>query len=183
MGKVIVSEFISLDGVIEAPQNWHFPFVTDDMMEVVKDDILSSDAFLYGRVTYEEFAPFWPSQTNDELGIAAKLNSAPKYVVSNSLDRADWNNTTVLKGNAAEEVARLKQRQNGSIGLSGSATLIRSLMQADLIDEYRLCQHPIVVGSGRRLFGDGTTTTPLKLVDSKPFSGGVLYLTYQPERK
>jgi dihydrofolate reductase len=168
---------------MEAPQNWHFPYISDDMQEAVNAQIHGSDALLYGRVTYEEFASFWPSQTQNEFGIADKLNNTPKYVVSSTLKTADWNNSTLIKGNVAGEIAKLKQQPGGNIGMTGSATLIQILMQADLIDEYQLFVHPIVVGNGKRLFKDGATNSALKLVGNRTFSGGVILLTYQPDRK
>jgi dihydrofolate reductase len=165
MRKIIVSEFMSLDGVIEAPEKWHFPFVTDDMMEEVMAQLLGADAMLYGRQTYQDFAGFWPTQTTDESGVAAKLNNAPKFVVSSTLEKADWNNSTLI------------------IGMTGSATLIQSLLPTGLIDELRLLIHPIVVGSGKRLFKDGMESGTLKLIESKTYSGGVVLLVYQPESK
>lgn len=180
MRKLIVSEFISLDGVIEAPQNWHFPFVTDDMQQEVMKGINEPEAFLYGRRTYEEFAGFWPTVEDGGSGLANKLNSAPKYVVSTTLDKADWNNTTIIKSNVVDEIRKLKQQGDGMIGLTGSATLIESLLDAGLIDEYQLFVHPVVVGSGKRLFKEGSKAT-LKLVGSKPFQGGVILLRYQPK--
>lgn len=183
MRKVIVSEFLTLDGVMEAPQNWQFPYLSDDMAEDNKNQILASDALLLGRVTYEEFASFWPFQTNNEFGIADKLNSTPKFVVSSTLEKAEWNNSTLINGNVVEAISRLKQQGEGSIGITGSATLIQTLMQAGLIDEYRLLVHPIVVGTGKRLFNAGFDTTALKLLDSKTFSSGVVALIYQPDKK
>ena len=183
MRKIIVSEFMSLDGVIEAPETWHFPYISDDMQEDIKANILDSDAALYGRVTYDTFAEFWPKRTGNEFGIADKLNNQPKYVVSTTLQKAGWKNTTLIKKNVAEEITRLKQQPGGSIALTGSATLIRSLMKDGLIDEFRLYIHPIVVGHGIRLFTDGMDTTGLKLVSSRTFDSGVIVLTYQPDQK
>jgi dihydrofolate reductase len=180
MGKIIVSEFMSLDGVIEAPETWHFPYISDDMQAFVNADILESDAALLGRVTYEAFAPFWSTLTQNEYGIADKLNTQPKFVVSTTLQKVEWNNSTLIKGNLAAEIAKVKQQISGNIGLTGSATLVQSLMQADLIDEYHLLVHPIVVGKGKRLFKDGMDTAKLKLVKSIPFAGGVIALVYQP---
>jgi len=179
MRKIIVSEFMSLDGVIEAPEKWHFPFISDDMMEDIKEHILASDGLLLGRVTYEIFAGSWPSQTNDELGIADKINSQPKYVVSTTLQKADWNNSTLIRSNVMQEVAKLKQQPGGDIGVTGSAVLVQSLLQAGLVDELRLFIHPIVIGSGQRLFTDGLNTTALKLAENKTFTSGVVVLTYQ----
>lgn len=183
MRKVIASEFISLDGVIEAPQNWHFPYVTDDMMAEVTTQLMGADAFLYGRTTYEEFASYWPTATDDETGIADKLNSTPKYVVSTTLQKAGWKNSTLIKGQVADEIRKLKQQPGGNIGMTGSATLIQALLGAGLIDELRLLVHPIVVGKGKRLFRDGMDTAGLKLVESRAFKGGVVLLVYQPDGK
>src|SRR5258706_1110376 len=179
MRKIIVSEFMSLDGVMEAPETWHFPYITDDMQEDIKANILALDAALYGRVTYETFAGFWPTQTGNEFGIADKLNNQPKYVVSSTLQKADWKNTTLIKKNVVEEITRLKQQPGGSIGITGSATLIQSLMKTDLIDEIRLYIHPIVVAHGKRLFIDGMDTTGLKLASSRTFDSRDTVLTYQ----
>jgi dihydrofolate reductase len=183
MRKIIVSEFVTLDGVMEAPETWQFPYYSDDMGEVIKAQILASDAMLLGRVTYEVFAAYWPSQTNNEFGIADKLNSSPKFVVSSTLQKAEWNNSTLIKGNVAEEISKLKQQPDGNIRITGSATLVQSLMQADLIDEYQLMVHPVVLGSGKRLFRDGSDTLKLKLLDTKTFSKGVVLLCYQPAGK
>jgi dihydrofolate reductase len=138
---------------------------------------------LLGRVTYEMFAAYWPSQTNNEFGIADKLNSQPKFVVSSTLEKGDWNNTTLIKGNVEEEIRTLKQQPGGDIRLTGSATLAQSLMQAGFVDEYWFLVHPIVVGRGKRLFPDGMELTGLKLVESKAFRSGVVLLRYQPTRQ
>lgn len=182
MGKISVAQFISLDGVIEAPHTWHFPYISDDMQADVNANIHASEAFLLGSVTYSGFAEFWPTQTNNEFGIADKLNNAPKYVVSNSLKTADWNNSFIISGRLEDEIPKLKAKVNGLIGITGSARLILSLMEADLIDEYRLMVHPIVVGKGVRLFPDGIKTVPLKLVENKVYSSGVTLQVYEPAR-
>ena len=135
---------------------------------------------LLGRVTYEIFASYWPSQTNNEFGLADKINSAPKYVVSSTLEKADWNNSMLIKENATEEISRLKQQAGGDIGIIGSAALVQSLMPTGLIDEYRFLVHPIVVGSGKRLFRDRTESTFLKLTKTKVFDSGVVLICYQP---
>lgn len=168
---------------MEAPEQWHFPYLSDDMQQDTTAEILASGALLLGRATYEIFAAYWPTQTNNEFGIADKLNSVPKYVVSSTLNHAGWNNSTLIKTDVTAEITRLKQQSGGHIGITGSATLVQSLMQADLIDEYRLLVHPVVVGTGKRLFKDGADTTALKLVESKTYQSGVVVLTYQPERK
>ena len=182
MRKVIVSEFITLDGVIESNETWQFPYYSDDLAEFGKAQILALDAILLGRVTYEIFASSWPYRTNNEFGIADKLNSTPKFVVSSTLEKAEWNNSTLIKGNVAQEISNLKHQSGGDIGITGSATLIQSLMKDDIIDEYRLLIHPIVVGNGKRLFSDVSSAT-LKLIETKMFSSGVILLSYQPDRK
>ncbi len=183
MSKIIVSEFLTLDGVMEAPEDWQFPYLSDDMSAFIQEQILALDAQLLGRVTYDIFAAYWPLQTNNEFGIADKLNRMPKYVVSSTLKKAEWNPSTIISGNVAEAVAKLKQESVGNLGITGSATLVQSLMEADLIDEYQLQVYPIVLGKGRRLFRDGMDKLPLKLVESKTFSSGVVALSYQPDRK
>jgi dihydrofolate reductase len=180
MRKVIVSEFISLDNVIESPEKWHFPYISDDFNEHNVKAILEAAAFLYGSNTYQAFASFWPSMTNNEYGIADKLNNAPKYVVSKSMNDATWNNSTILSGDLTEEIKSIKQQGNGIIAMTGSGTLIHSMMQANLIDQFDLLLHPIVVGSGQRLFTDGMSSYPLKLVETQTFNSGVILLRYQP---
>jgi dihydrofolate reductase len=179
MGKVIVYEYVTLDGVVEAPEKWQFPYLGPDVAEAIKSQISDADAILLGRVTYDIFAASWPTRTNNEFGVADKLNSAPKYVVSSTLENPDWNNTTLIKENVPEEIARLKQQYGGNIAILGSAALVQSLMGRELIDEYRLMVYPIVLGSGNRLFPEGTNLA-LRLVEAKAFTSGVLLLRYQP---
>ena len=179
MRRVIASEIMALDGVMESPDKWHFPYFNVEMGEAIGAAMADSDAMLLGRVTYEEFAAFWPSQ--GERDVAGYMNNTPKYVVSRTLEEPlEWQNSTLIKENVAEEVAKLKQQPGKDISITGSGTLVRSLLQDDLIDELRLMVHPIVVGSGKHLFEEGGDQKALKLVDSKTFSTGVLYLTYQP---
>jgi len=180
MRKIIVTEFITLDGVTEAPHEWSFPFWNDEISKFKHDELLASDALLLGRVTYQGFAAAWPSRT-DESGYADRINGLPKYVVSTTLEKVEWNNSTLIKGakRVAEEIAKLKQQPGQDIVIHGSNTLVRALMPHNLIDEYRLLVYPIVLGSGKRLFQDGSNAT-LKLVETKPFSSGVVALTYQP---
>lgn len=178
MRKLVVSEFISLDGVIEAPHMWHFPFITDDMNEHNVAEVNNSDIFLYGRNTFEEFASFWPTTSNNEYGIGDKLNFTEKYVVSKTLQSADWQNTTILR--SVEDVANLKAQGDGKIGMTGSAGLVKSLMEARLIDQFDLLVHPIVVGQGKRLFPEGVAKTPLKLLGTRSFNGGVVLMSFQP---
>ena len=182
MRKVIVYEYVTLDGVVEAPEKWQFPYFSDDVAEVIKSQILDAGAILLGRATYDIFAASWPSRTNNEFGVADKLNNAPKYVVSSTLESPDWNNTTLIKENVLEEIAGLKQQPGGDIGILGSATLVQSLMGRELIDEYRLMVHPIILGSGKRLFPEGINL-PLRLLEVKAFTSGVLLLRYQPDGK
>src|SRR5258706_11718860 len=137
MTQIKVSEFLTVDGVMEAPETWQSNYIADDVAADIQADIHAADAFLYGRVTYEIFAGYWPMQTHNEFGIADKLNNTPKYIVSSTLKKADWNNSRLIKGNAVDEIARLKQQSSGIISITGSATLIQTLMQANLIDEYR----------------------------------------------
>lgn len=189
MGKVVVSEFVSLDGVIEDPGGaekfehggWTIPYWSDEIGAFKLHELMTSDALLLGRVTYEGFAAAWPGQA-DEAGFADRMNNLPKYVVSTTLDKADWNNSTIISGNVAEEVANLKEQPGQDILINGSGKLIQSLMPDNLIDEYRLLVYPIVLGSGKRLFQGGIDTT-LKLVESRAFDSGVILLRYQPAAK
>jgi dihydrofolate reductase len=179
--KIVAGLFISLDGVIEAPHEWHFPYFNDEMGAAVDEQIRATDAMLLGRVTFEEFASFWPSQTNDDVDIADHMNNTPKYVVSTTLKNTDaWQNSTLINGNIVGEITKLKQQPGKNIGVTGSATPVRSLLRDGLLDELRLLVHPIVVGKGKTLFVDGDKQTGLKLTESKIFDNGVLYLTYQP---
>ena len=183
MSKIIVSEYLTLDGVMEAPEEWQFPYYSDDIAEFVKAHILALDALVLGRATYEIFAAHWPTQTNNEFGVADKLNRMPKYAVSSTLEKAGWHNSTLIKGRVPEAIAKLKQQPGGNIGIIGSATLAQSLMEADLIDEYQLQVYPIVLGKGLRLFKEGMEKFNLKLVESITFKSGAVSLHYQPERK
>ncbi len=189
MGRVVVSEFVSLDGVMEDPGGaegfdrggWAFQFDRGPEGDRFKlEEVLASDALLLGRATYQGFAQAWPSRT-DEVGFADKMNSMPKFVVSTTLEETQWNNSSVIKGNVAEEVSKLKQQLGGDILINGSAQLVHTLMQHGLIDEYRLMVFPVVLGRGKRLFKDGSATTALRLVEAKPV-GACLILIYQPAR-
>jgi dihydrofolate reductase len=175
MRKIVSGLFISLDGVVEAPDQWHFPYFNEEMGNAVQSMMGSSEAMLLGRRTYEEFAAYWPTSTDD---IADYMNGTQKYVVSNTLPSAEWQNSTLVSGDVIKELARLKEQPGGSLGITGSGTLVRSLLRAGLLDELHLLVHPIVVGSGKRLFDDGPQV-PLRLTDSQIFSTGVLNLTYQ----
>jgi dihydrofolate reductase len=189
MGKVVVTEFISLDGVFEDPGGgedfehggWTFKFDRGEDGDKFKfDELMAADAQLLGRVTYEGFAAAWPSMS-DDVGFADKMNAMPKYVVSRTLEQADWNNSTVIRDDVPGEVARLKDEVDGDIVVAGSGQLVRTLMEHGLIDEYRLMVFPVVLGKGKRLFGDGTNHTTLRLTDSTQVgSDGVMILTYAP---
>jgi dihydrofolate reductase len=192
MGKVVVTEFITLDGVIQAPGGgedfahaaWSFKFNRGDEGDKFKyDELMAAEVQLLGRVTYQGFAQAWPNMAGDPFG--DKMNSMPKYVVSNTLSDADatWNNSTVIRGDVENQIAQLKEQVAGDILLAGSAKLTQLLAKHDLVDEYRLMLFPVVLGSGKRLFADGTAHTTLRLVDSKAVGpDGVIILTYQPAR-
>ena len=180
MGKIVSNFFISLDGVVEAPDQWHFPYFNDEMGAVVGAGMETSRAFLMGRVLYGEWSEYWPQQGPD-VPFSSFINEIPKYVVSNTLTEATWNNTQIVSGDVAGELTRIKSETDGDITMSGSATLVRSLLAEGVLDELRLLVHPIAVGKGRRLFED-TPTQPLELVKSETLSTGVLNLSYVPAR-
>ena len=192
MGKLVITEFITLDGVIEDPGGgetfekggWAFKFRRGDDGDKFKvDELMAADAQLLGRVTYAGFAQAWPSMNSDAFG--QKMNSMPKYVVSTTLRDADatWTNSTVIRDDVPGQVARLKSTVAGDMLVAGSAQLARTLAEHSLVDEYRLMVFPIVLGQGKRLFGDGNPSCTLRLVDSKPVGpDGVVILTYAPVR-
>jgi dihydrofolate reductase len=179
MRKIVAGLFISLDGVVEAPETWHFPYFNDEMGEAVGAQMAAADTMLLGRQTYEEFAAYWADKGSD-VDFADVMNETPKLVASTTLASVDWQNSTLLGKDVAGELRRLKQEPGKNISITGSPTLVRSLLREGLIDELRLLVHPIVVGSGKRLFVDQEERVPLKLLDSTTFSTGVLYLTYVP---
>jgi len=182
MRKLVVSEWVTLDGVFDADtmKEWFEPYESPDRNDYIKENVLSSDAFLVGRVTYEMLAAYWPNQKNNEMGVADRLNSAPKYVVSSTLKKAEWNNSTIIKADVVEEITKLKQQPGQDILVFGSATLVQSLMEADLIDEYRFLVHPTVMGSGKRFFKDGMPATKLELISTKTLNSGVILDCYKP---
>ena len=190
MSKIVVSEFVSVDGVMEDPGGsegsarggWAFQFNRGAEGDRFKlDEVMSADALLLGRKTYEGFAAAWPSRT-DEIGFADKMNSMPKYVVSNTLKDPAWGNTTVISGDVSRRLADLKM-QRGDILVNGSCQLVRMLFEDDLIDELRLMVFPVVLGAGLRLFGDTAKAWPFRLLDVKAVgSDGVLIATYEPKR-
>jgi dihydrofolate reductase len=188
MGRIVVTEFVSLDGVMEAPGGgekykhggWTFEIDRGAEGNQFKlDELFEAEAQLLGRVTYEGFAAAWPKMA-DEAGFAEKMNGMPKYVVSSTLEQAEWSNSTVLGGPVAEEVAKLKREVDGVILVAGSAQLVQALIENDLVDELRLMVFPVVLGSGKRLFGASEDKKPLKLTDSKTVGDGIAILTYEP---
>jgi len=188
MRRVIVSEFVTLDGVMEAPGHeehqdgrnaWALLGASEDQQRFKAEELFAAGAILLGRVTYQIFATFWPSAPGDQE-FANRMNSIEKYVVSTTLKEAEWNNTVILRGDIAEEVSKLKQPHGGDILIYGSADLVNSLMKHDLIDEYRLLVFPVVLGSGKRLFRDESDTSHLRLVGTRAFSSGIVLLSYQP---
>ncbi|MCC6313407.1 MAG: dihydrofolate reductase [Thermomicrobiales bacterium] len=180
MRKIVSGLFLSLDGVYEAPHQWHFPYWSDEMGEVVQTQMDASDAMLLGRVGYQEFAQYWPQQPSDG-DIADHMNETPKYVVSTRLAAVgEWRNSTLVTGDIMAEIRALKTQPGKDIGMTGSGVLVRSLLREGLLDELHLLVHPIVVGTGKRLFPDETPRQGLRLVASRPLPNGVLYLTYAP---
>jgi dihydrofolate reductase len=189
MGRIVATEYVSLDGIVEAPgggedfehAGWTFEVDRGEEFEKFKlDETLDSEALLLGRVTYEGFAAAWPSMEGE---IADKLNAMPKYVVSSTLeDPLDWNNSTVLEGDVAEEVSRLRQELDGEIVVHGSPRLTQTLLEHDLLDELRVTVFPLVLGRGKRLFGETSDKKRLRLTDSKTVGDGIAILIYEPAR-
>jgi dihydrofolate reductase len=181
MRNVIVSMFVTLDGIMEAPNEWSFPFWTDEIARFKYDELFACGALLLGRVTYDGFAAAWPGRT-DEQGYADRMNGLPKFVVSTTLQEAAWNNSSLIAGDIALQVGRLKQQPGQDILIFGSGVLAHTLIQHDLIDQYQLLVYPVVIGKGKRLFEAGSHAN-LKLVESRVFSSGVVLLSYQPVRQ
>jgi dihydrofolate reductase len=188
MAKIVVTEFVSLDGVMQAPggedfkyPGWTFEFDRgDDGNQFKLDETMEADALLIGRITYESFAGAWPSRDGE---FADKLNTMPKYVVSSTLDNPEWNNTTVLKGDAVEEATKLKEEFDGVIQVPGSLRLVQALMEADLVDQLNLMVFPVALGTGRRLFDEMDERKDWKLTESRPVGpDGVIVLTYERDR-
>jgi len=185
MGKIVVTEFVSLDGVVEDPGGsenfkyggWTFEYDRGDEGNKFKlDETMASDALLLGRVTYEGFADAWPSREGE---FAEKFNTMPKYVVSSTLENPEWTNSTVISGDLPAEVEKLKQQHTGDVVVHGSVRLVQSLLEQDLVDELRLMVFPVVLGTGKTLFGETSDKKPLQLVDSKTVGDGVVILTYR----
>jgi dihydrofolate reductase len=181
MRKVVASELVSLDGVMGSPQEWAFSYSNDEMEQANASGMAASDALLLGRATYQEFASYWPYQNSADQPYTDYLNRTPKFVVSKTLEEPlEWQNSTLIKGDVAKEITELKRQPGKDITIIGSAALVQSLLRDGLLDELRLMVHPVVLGSGKRLFEDEGDQKALELLDSKTFSTGVLYLTYQP---
>ena len=179
MRNLVVTEFISLDGIMEEPR-WTFKYWNDEIAKFKGEESSASDALLLGRVTYQGFAAAWPESKDDG---ADYFNSVRKYVVSKTLEEPlEWNNSTLIKDNIVEEITNIKQQDGKDIAVHGSATLVQTLMQHDLVDRYRLLVYPLVVGKGKRLFEEGIPAT-LKLLQSESFSSGVVALVYEPVRQ
>jgi len=182
MRKIIVSEGVSVDGVFDAETmgQWAAPSFSEERDELVRGLVLASDTLLLGGTTYDLQAWYWPHQKDDKYGIANHKNNMPKYVVTSRPLQAQWNNSMVIENNIVKEIAKLKDQPGKDILIEGSATLVESLSQAGLIDEYRLMVQPVIAGSGKRFFKEEIGLTKLKLVDSKLISLGVVLLTYEP---
>jgi dihydrofolate reductase len=178
MRKLIVTEFVSLDGVMDEPA-WTVPYWNDEIAQFKAEEALAGDALLLGRVTYQGFAAAWP-ESKDEG--ADYFNNVAKYVVSTTLDKAEWNNSTLISDDIVTEIGKLKQQDGNDIVVHGSATLVQTLIRHDLVDSLRLLVYPVVLGKGKRLFQAETTAT-LKLVSAQMFTSGVAALIYEPERK
>ena len=181
MRKVIAAEFLTLDGVMEAPERWNLAYFNDEMGQTIGEGFAASDAMLMGRVLYEEWAAYWPQQDPEENQVAEQMNGVRKYVVSTTLEGPlEWQNSTLIQGDTVGEISELKRQPGKDIVISGSGALVRSLLRNGLIDELRLLVHPVIVGSGKRLFEEGEDQIALELVESKTFATGVVYLVYRP---
>ena len=180
MRKVVSGLFISLDGVVQDPSQWQFDAFDEDMGAAMQAILDSQDSMLLGRATYQEWAAYWPTSTDEPF--ATWVNTLPKYVVSRTLTQVDWQNSTLVQGDLSEAIGRLKEEEGKTIGVAGSPTLVRSLLGLGLLDQLILMVHPVVAGSGKRLFPDGEPLTRLKLVDSQTTGSGVAILTYEPRQ-
>jgi dihydrofolate reductase len=179
MRRVVWAEYVSVDGVVDEP-SWTGPFWNDEISKIQKEQLFRSDALLLGRVTYEGFANAWPNMTDPD-GFADRMNKLPKYVASRTLKEPKWN-AIVITGEVADAVSRLRQETGGDILIYGSATLVHTLVEHDLIDEFRLMVHPIVVGRGKHLFRDEIASKTLRLTDVKTTSSGIATMIYEPAR-
>jgi dihydrofolate reductase len=181
MRKINVSTYVALDGVTERPERWSLTYFSEDAAKHAHDQLFASDALLMGRRTYEGFAPVWPTMRTEEGDFADRMNTLPKYVASTTLaEPLEWNNSTLLEGDVPAVVAKLKAEPGQDILVYGSDTLVRSLLEHDLVDELRLWFHPVIAGSGAGLFKQNATESTLKHVDTKLLSSGVVILSYAP---
>jgi dihydrofolate reductase len=178
VGRIVSNFFISLDGVVESPDQWHFPYWSDEMGDIITTGVEGASGFLMGRRLYDEWAEYWPTQGPEE-SFAEFINTIPKYVLSTTLHDPTWQNTTVISDDVAAKVQSVKESTDGDIQMSGSATTVRWLLAHGLLDELALLVHPIAVGKGQRLFED-PTTYPLDLRHSSTLKTGVLHLRYTP---
>ncbi|MFI0366592.1 dihydrofolate reductase family protein [Actinomadura sp. 1N219] len=179
MGRIYSSTYVSLDGVMESPDSWNHPYFSQEMADLLAAELETAQGMLLGRSTYEMFASFFPHQSSD-VPFADLNNNMRKFVVSTTLDDAEWNNTTLIKQDVPETLRELKKDRDGDLHVSGSATLVRYLLDQDLLDEVRLVVSPVLVGTGRRLFMEKASHKALELIESKPLPHGVLSLVYRP---
>ncbi len=180
MRKLIVTEYLTLDGVFEEPGHWSFDYWGEESMLYKRDELFSSDVQLLGRVTYEGFAKAWPTMP-DTGDFGERMNNMPKYVVSTSLTHAEWQNTAIISKNVVEEIQKLKEQSGQNILVAGSGKLVHALMQHHLVDEYRFMVYPVVLGSGKRLFPAGTEPLKFTLVETRAFKTGIVVLHYVPQ--
>jgi dihydrofolate reductase len=182
MRRIVATEYVTLDGVMDEPGHWSGPFFNDEAAKFKYDELFASDALLLGRVTYEGFAKAWPTMkgTGD---FGERMNGMPKYVVSTTLQNPEWTNAHVISANVVEEIGRLKEEPGQDLLLAGSGKLLHTLMEHDLVDEYRLMLHPIVIGDGKKLFENETLMKTLRLVETKPLASGIVILTYHPAER
>lgn len=180
MRKLVVTEFLTLDGVMEAPEKWNSKYLNDEeMTNDILDDFSASDSLLFGRTTYQFLAARWPTRTGE---IADKFNNLPKHVVSTTLQKAEWNNSAIINANVSEEIKKIKEQSEKNILVWGSHKLVQTLMRDNLVDEYKLYVYPLTLGTGKRLFGEGTVGQTLKLINTRIFSTGAIAMVYQPEK-
>jgi len=179
--RLVATEYMSVDGVMDEPGKWSFPFWSEQAAKFKEEELLATDALLLGRLTYEGFAAAWPTM-KDTGEFGGRMNSIKKYVVSSTLKNPTWTNTTVITGDPVEEIKKLRAQPGKDLLLSGSGTLVRSLIPHDLIDEFRLMIHPIVLGKGKRLFHGDEPERVLQLTGVKQFPTGVTVLSYEPKR-
>ncbi len=182
MRKIVVTEYLTLDGVFEEPGHWSFDFWNEEAMLYKRDELFSSDVQLLGRVTYEGFAKAWPTMP-DTGDFGERMNSMPKYVVSTTLTNAEWQNSTIISKNVVEEIQHLKEQSGQNILVAGSGKLVHTLFQHHLVDEFRCMVYPVALGSGKRLFPEGSGKYTFKLMETKVFKTGVVVLHYQLDRE